>query len=105
RRQSVRWAIARRPDGIDTMSNTREFAAMPDAQGFFGPYGGQYVPPELKQAMDDINRAYEEIRQRADFQEELASLFADYVGRPSPIFHARRLSSQLGGAQIHLKRE
>ncbi len=87
------------------MSNTREFAAMPDAQGFFGPYGGQYVPPELKQAMDDINRAYEEIRQRADFQEELASLFADYVGRPSPIFHARRLSSQLGGAQIHLKRE
>jgi len=87
------------------MSNAREFAAMPDAQGFFGPYGGQYVPPELKQAMDDINRAYEEIRQRADFQEELASLFADYVGRPSPIFHARRLSSQLGGAQIHLKRE
>ncbi len=87
------------------MSNTREFAAMPDAQGFFGPYGGQYVPPELKQAMDDINRAYEKIRQRADFQEELASLFADYVGRPSPIFHARRLSSQLGGAQIHLKRE
>ena len=87
------------------MSNTREFAAMPDAQGFFGPYGGQYVPPELKQAMDDINRAYEEIRQRVDFQEELASLFADYVGRPSPIFHARRLSSQLGGAQIHLKRE
>jgi len=87
------------------MSNTREFAAMPDAQGFFGPYGGQYVPPELKQAMDDINHAYEEIRQRADFQEELASLFADYVGRPSPIFHARRLSSQLGGAQIHLKRE
>ena len=87
------------------MSNTREFAAMPDALGFFGPYGGQYVPPELKQAMDDINRAYEEIRQRADFQEELASLFADYVGRPSPIFHARRLSSQLGGAQIHLKRE
>ena len=87
------------------MSNTRELAAMPDAQGFFGPYGGQYVPPELKQAMDDINRAYEEIRQRADFQEELASLFADYVGRPSPIFHARRLSSQLGGAQIHLKRE
>ena len=87
------------------MSNAREFAAMPDAQGFFGPYGGQYVPPELKQAMDDINRAYEEIRQRVDFQEELASLFADYVGRPSPIFHARRLSSQLGGAQIHLKRE
>jgi len=88
-----------------TMSNTLDFAPMPDAQGYFGPYGGQLVPPHLKQAMDDINLAYEEIRQREDFQHELASLFADYVGRPSPIFHARRLSEKLGGAQIHLKRE
>ncbi|MBF6623764.1 MAG: tryptophan synthase subunit beta [Pseudomonadales bacterium 32-61-5] len=87
------------------MSNTLDFAPMPDAQGYFGPYGGQLVPPHLKQAMDDINLAYEEIRQREDFQHELASLFADYVGRPSPIFHARRLSEKLGGAQIHLKRE
>ncbi|MAG67854.1 tryptophan synthase subunit beta [Pseudomonas sp.] len=78
---------------------------MPDANGYFGPYGGQLVPPELKQAMDDIDKAYEEIRQREDFQQELASLFADYVGRPSPIFHAKRLSEKLGGAQIHLKRE
>ena len=78
---------------------------LPDARGYFGPYGGQLVPPVLKQAMDDIDAAYETIRQRADFQEELAALQADYVGRPSPIFHARRLSKQLGGAQIHLKRE
>ncbi|RMX00458.1 tryptophan synthase subunit beta [Allofranklinella schreckenbergeri] len=85
--------------------STSRFAAMPDAQGFFGPYGGQFIPPALKQAMDDIDRAYEEIRQREDFQRELAELLADYVGRPSPIFHAKRLSQQLGGAQIHLKRE
>ncbi|MDO4705372.1 MAG: tryptophan synthase subunit beta [Comamonadaceae bacterium] len=85
--------------------STSRFAAMPDAQGFFGPYGGQFIPPALKQAMDDIDRAYEEIRQREDFQRELAELLADYVGRPSPIFHARRLSQQLGGAQIHFKRE
>jgi tryptophan synthase beta chain len=78
---------------------------MPDDQGFFGPYGGQLVPPHLKQAMDDINVAYAQITQRQDFQQELAELFADYVGRPSPIFHAKRLSAQLGGAQIHLKRE
>ena len=78
---------------------------LPDAKGYFGPYGGQLVPPVLKQVMDDIDAAYETIRQRADFQEELAALQADYVGRPSPIFHARRLSKQLGGAQIHLKRE
>lgn len=87
------------------MTQDSRFAAMPDANGYFGPYGGQLVPPHLKQAMDDINLAYEEIRQREDFQQELAALFADYVGRPSPIFHARRLSEQLGGAQIHLKRE
>lgn len=78
---------------------------MPDARGFFGDFGGQLVPPHLKQVMDEIDAAYEEIRLREDFQQELAGLFADYVGRPSPIFHARRLSETLGGAQIHLKRE
>lgn len=81
------------------------FAPMPDANGFFGPYGGQFVPEHLKKIMDEINQAYEEIRQQPDFQKELANLFADYVGRPSPIFHAKRLSEQLGGAQIYLKRE
>ncbi|ARU04400.1 tryptophan synthase subunit beta [Comamonas serinivorans] len=80
-------------------------AALPDANGYFGPYGGQLVPPHLKQAMDDIAKAYDEIVTRQDFQDELAALFADYVGRPSPIFHAKRLSDQIGGAQIHLKRE
>jgi len=78
---------------------------MPDEQGYFGEYGGQIIPPELKAIMDDIDRAYEEVRQTPEFQEELASLYADYVGRPSPLFHARRLSEQLGGAQIFLKRE
>ena len=87
------------------MSASHRFAPMPDTRGYFGPYGGQLVPPHLKQVMDEIDAAYEEIRQREDFQQELASLFADYVGRPSPIFHARRLSEKLGGAQIHLKRE
>ena len=78
---------------------------LPDANGFFGPYGGQLVPPDLKAAMDDIAKAYDEIVQRKDFQDELQHLFQDYVGRPSPIFHAKRLSEQLGGAQIYLKRE
>ena len=87
------------------MTAPASLAPMPDAAGFFGPYGGQLVPPHLKQAMDDINTAYAQITQREDFQQELAQLFADYVGRPSPIFHAKRLSAQLGGAQIHLKRE
>jgi tryptophan synthase beta chain len=80
-------------------------AQLPDANGYFGKYGGQLVPPHLKKAMDDIARAYAEIRERKDFQDKLAGLLQDYVGRPSPIFYARRLSKQLGGAQIHLKRE
>jgi tryptophan synthase beta chain len=79
--------------------------ALPNADGFFGQYGGQFIPPDLKQAMDDIQLAYEEIRQTTAFQTELKELFAHYVGRPSPLFHAKRLSEKLGGAQIYLKRE
>lgn len=85
--------------------NASSFAPLPDAQGYFGRFGGQRIPPALKAVMDEIDAAYEEIRHREDFQRELADLLADYVGRPSPIFHARRLSEKLGGAQIHLKRE
>ncbi|MFT6471777.1 MAG: tryptophan synthase beta chain, partial [Neptuniibacter pectenicola] len=81
------------------------YAEMPNKDGFFGEFGGQIIPPELKQIMDEINDAYEEIRQKPEFQAELDLLFADYVGRPSPIYHAKRLSEKLGGAQIYLKRE
>lgn len=82
-----------------------QFAEMPNKEGFFGEFGGQEIPPELKAIMDEINDAYEEIRQKPEFQQELDQLFADYVGRPSPIYHAKRLSDKLGGAQIYLKRE
>ena len=84
---------------------TQQFLEMPNAQGYFGEYGGQIIPPQLKAVMDDINDAYETVRQTAGFQEELADLYAHYVGRPSPIFHAKRLSTRQGGAQIYLKRE
>ena len=79
--------------------------ALPNDAGFFGNYGGQFIPPHLKAAMDDIKVAYEQIRATEEFQTELAELFAHYVGRPSPLFYAKRLSEQLGGAQIYLKRE
>ena len=79
--------------------------ALPNDAGFFGNYGGQFIPPHLKVAMDDIKVAYEQIRVTEEFQTELAELFAHYVGRPSPLFYAKRLSEQLGGAQIYLKRE
>jgi len=83
----------------------QQFLEMPDSQGYFGEYGGQILPPELKAVMDGINVAYEEVRKTAAFQDELTDLYAHYVGRPSPIFYARRLSDRQGGAHIHLKRE
>jgi len=84
---------------------TLEFSAMPDKKGYFGEYGGQVLPPELKAVMDGINDAYEEVRQTDVFQAELSELYTDYVGRPSPIFYAKRLSKLVGGASIYLKRE
>jgi len=82
-----------------------DFAPMPDEKGYFGEYGGQVIPPELKQIMDDINDAYDQVRQTEAFQQELAMLNADYTGRPSPIYFARRLTEKCGGARLFFKRE
>ncbi|WP_205631964.1 tryptophan synthase subunit beta [Ectothiorhodospira sp. BSL-9] len=79
---------------------------MPDRDGHFGPYGGQAVPPQLKAIMDSIAEAYLAIRETQAYQDELAELYTHYVGRPSPIYLARRLSEHCGGnAEIYLKRE
>ncbi len=78
---------------------------MPDKNGYFGEYGGQIIPPPLVDIMNDIHRAYEEVSQTESFQSELNELLSDYVGRPSPIYYARRLSEKIGGAKIYLKRE
>lgn len=84
---------------------TFNFAAMPDETGFFGAYGGQFIPDELKIVMDNINDNYQAIRQSPEFQDELARLYEFYVGRPSPLYFAKRLSDKIGGARIFLKRE
>ena len=81
------------------------FAPMPDEKGYFGEHGGQIIPPELIQIMDEINDAYEKVSQTEAFKQELAELNADYTGRPSPIYYAKRLSDDIGGARIYLKRE
>ncbi len=78
---------------------------MPDENGYFGEYGGQIIPPELIQIMNDINDAYDEIRETSAFQDELTNLNKHYVGRPSPIYYAKKLSEQAGGARIFFKRE
>jgi len=78
--------------------------SLPDDKGYFGEYGGSFIPPELLTIMEEISTSYDEIRQDPDFLEELASLYQHYVGRPSPIFHAKHLSEKYG-ADIYLKRE
>ena len=82
-----------------------KFDEMPNKQGYFGEYGGQVIPPQLIDIMNQINDAYDEVSQTDQFKAELADLNANYTGRPSPIYHAKRLSDKLGGAQIFLKRE
>ncbi len=73
--------------------------------GRFGVYGGRYVPETLVAALDELDRAYEEAKADAAFQAELADLLKDYAGRPTPLYFAKRLTEQLGGAKIYLKRE
>ena len=77
----------------------------PDERGYFGPYGGKYVPETLVEPIEELQRAYFTIREDAAFQAELARLFKDYVGRPTPVYEAARLSAASGGARIFLKRE
>ncbi len=78
---------------------------VPDTLGHFGPYGGRYVPEILVAPLDQLELAYEEAREDAVFQAELQELCRQYAGRPTPLYHARRLSRHLGGAEIYLKRE
>jgi tryptophan synthase beta chain len=78
---------------------------LPDERGKFGPYGGQFVPETVMPALEEMIVAYETAKNDPEFMEEFAHLLSTYVGRPSPLSHAKRLSEKLGGAQIYLKRE
>ena len=79
--------------------------ALPDAQGHFGRFGGRYVPEILIAPLDELERTYNEAASDPAFAAELENLNRHYSGRPTPLYHARRLSEHLGGAQIYLKRE
>jgi tryptophan synthase beta chain len=78
---------------------------VPDAAGRFGRFGGRYVPETLTQALEQLTAEYEASLRDPNFQAELDHLLRDFVGRPSPLYHARRLSQRCGGAQIWFKRE
>src|SRR5581483_8407862 len=84
---------------------TIDYAAWPDAHGRFGPYGGSYVAETLMAPLAELTDAYERLRRDPAFLAELDRDLKHYVGRPSPIYHAERLSKKVGGAQILFKRE
>src|SRR5881628_3541126 len=78
---------------------------LPNARGRFGAFGGRYVPETLIPALDELAREYEKARRDPRFKAELDSYLREYVGRPTPLYYAERLSKKLGGAKIYLKRE
>ena len=79
--------------------------AWPDQRGYFGEYGGSYVPETLMAPLAELSRAYAVVMKRKAFKKRLGGLLSSYAGRPTPLYYAERLSAHLGGAQIYLKRE
>src|SRR2546429_3928409 len=82
-----------------------EPSTQPDSLGHWGRYGGRFVPETLMAPLEELTAAYEAARADETFQKELDDLLRDYAGRPTPLFFARRLTEQAGGARIYLKRE
>jgi len=80
-------------------------SAQPNERGYFGPYGGRFVPEILMAPLEELERAYKQAREDPAFQSELDDLLRNYAGRPTPLFRARRLGESLGGARIYFKRE
>jgi len=91
---------------VSTMPDpVTDYFAYPDARGHFGPYGGRFVGETLMAPLAELDAAYQHYKDDPEFQAELAYEYRHYVGRPSPIYEARRLSAHVGGARILLKRE
>jgi tryptophan synthase beta chain len=78
---------------------------LPDARGHFGPYGGMFVPETLMSALDDLTAEYQRAKKDPAFRDELDELLRNFAGRPTPLYFAERLTQNLGGAKIYLKRE
>jgi tryptophan synthase beta chain len=93
------------PTGTTTPTDSLGGVSLPDPRGYYGAYGGRYVPETLIPALEELTSTYLQIRFDAAFNAELADLHRTYTGRPTPLSHAKRLSEHLGGAQIYLKRE
>jgi tryptophan synthase beta chain len=85
--------------------SSKQLAGMPDEYGRFGDYGGRYVSETLMSALDELEKLYTRLSADPDFQRELDADLADYVGRPSPLYEAKRWAGKFGGARVFLKRE
>jgi tryptophan synthase beta chain len=82
-----------------------DLESLPDQHGHFGPYGGMFVPETLITALNELTAEYEKVRGDEEFQAQLANVLREFAGRPTPLYLAERLTRQLGGAKIYLKRE
>lgn len=78
---------------------------LPNEKGFFGQFGGRFIPPQLETVLDEVKAAFQAAKEDEAFLNELSYYLRDYVGRPSPLYFARRLTERVGGAKIYLKRE
>lgn len=87
------------------MNHKPYLETMPDSKGFFGKYGGAFIPPLLEEPFLKITNAYEKLSKSHDFLRELAHIRKHFQGRPTPIYYCKNLSEQIGGGQIYLKRE
>ena len=90
---------------MNAVSEPIDFSAYPDDRGHFGPYGGIFVAETLMAPLEELREAYERYLEDPNFIAEFERDLAEYVGRPSPLYHAERWSRELGGARIYLKRE
>ncbi|MBE9564905.1 MAG: tryptophan synthase subunit beta [Proteobacteria bacterium] len=96
--QLIDKSVKQKPESVD-------YAAMPDEHGHSGVYGGIFASETLMQAIDELRDAYEKVKTDDEFQKQFDEDLAQYVGRPSPLYFAERLTEQVGGAKIYLKRE
>ncbi|HYK24557.1 MAG TPA: hypothetical protein VEU75_07820, partial [Candidatus Acidoferrum sp.] len=87
------------------MQKPRITTSEPDEHGHWGQFGGRYVPETLVAPLDDLTNEFMRARADPNFRDEFNRLLRDYGGRPTPLFHAQRLTAHAGGAQIYLKRE
>ena len=90
---------------MDVFPSVKTIEQLPDSRGHFGPYGGMFVPETLMSALNDLTAEYDRAKSDPGFQRELDDLLRDFAGRPTPLYFAERLTKNLGGAKVYLKRE